>query len=373
MRPSRPRRIARQLFTAAAFATASLVPAWAADEVELYYSYFEDDDGLVVKSPGVALSKDLTESATVGFKYLFENFSKSAPEGALDAVSGATTVAGGTGSGFSEDRHELGASGEYRFGLNSVAAGYVHSTEKDFESEAVSFAYTRELMQRNLTLTAAYALTQDSVDKLDATAGEGFPKDKDTHGITLAATRLLSRTAYLTAGYAYALVEGYQANPTRRLVIERRFSESAPILETHPDERTRQTLFVRGLKYFHTRTSGDLNLAYYTDDWGVDATTAELRLNQYITPKWIGRVRYRWYSQGEADFYKETYRAAQQYMTADMRLRPFDSTLAGLKLTYYPRGAGISALHLALSVDRYRETHHGVEADVYQASVRIPY
>lgn len=366
-------RVAHQACTATALVIASLLPVWAADEVELYYSYFEDDAGLKVNSPGVAATQDLTESTTLGFKYLFENFSKAAPEGTMDAVSGATTVAGGTGSGFSEDRHELGASGEYRFGLNNIAAGYVHSTEEDFESDAVSMAYSRELMQRNLTLTAAYAMIWDRVDKLDATPGEAFPKDKDTQGITLAATRLLSRTAYLTAGYAYALVEGYQANPTRRLVIERQFSESAPILEIHPDERTRQTFFLRGLMYFATRTSGDLNLAYYTDDWDVDATTAELRLNQYLSSKWVGRLRYRWYSQDEADFYRETYRAEQRYMTADMRLRPFDSTVAGLKLTYYPRGAGESALHIALSADRYQETNDGVDADVYQASLRIPY
>lgn len=364
---------ARQLSTAALLALVSLLPAWAVDEVELYYSYYEDDEGLEVKSPGVAASKDLNESTTLGFKYMFENFSKAAPEGAMDAVSGATTVVGGTGSGFSEDRHEMGVSGEYRLGLNTMAAGYVHSTEDDYESDSVSFAYTRDLMQRNLTLTAAYGMMWDSVDKLDATPDEGFPKDKDTNALTLSATRLLSRTAYLTGGYSYAYVDGYQSNPTRRLVIEREFSESAPIVEIHPDERTRQTFFVRGLKYFNTGTSGDLNLAYYTDDWGVDATTVELRINQYLTPKWIGRVRYRLYSQGQADFYKESYDVEEQYMTADVRLRPFDSNIAGLKLTYYPKGPGVPALMFAFTVDRYWETNNGVEADVYQASVRIPY
>jgi hypothetical protein len=350
----------------------------AQDEVELFYSHYNDDAGLTAKSPGIIASKDLGEATTLGFKYLFENFSKSAPSSDLDAVSGATTVAGGTGSGFSENRHEVALSGSHRFDEHQLSAGYVRSTEEDFDSTGASVAYSRELFQRNLTLTALYGHTWDSVDKLDATAEEDFPKDKDTDSLTLSATQLLTRTALLNGGYSYAHVQGYQSNPTRRLVIVEPipgggFVESAPIVEIHPDQRDRHTFFVRGLKYFSTRSSADANFALYRDDWGVAATTVELRVNHYLSSKWLGRLRYRWYSQSEADFYQEQYDEPQKYMTADYRLRSFDSNLAGLKVTYYPSGARVGALLVSASYDRYWETNAGVEADVFQLSLRIPY
>lgn len=347
----------------------------AQDDVELFYSYYEDDARLEVKSPSIIVNKELRHDTNVALKYVHETFSKAAPEDAVDAVSGATTVSGGTGSGFKETRKEAAISGSHKRGDHEFAAGIVRGDEPDYESTAVSFAYTRELYQKNLLVSALYGYTTDDVYKLDATPDENFPKDKDTHAVTVSATQVLSPTSQLSGGYSYANVSGYQSNPLRKVAVTRTIPGGTVQTiydESHPESRDRHTVFVRGTNYFANRASVDLNIALYRDDWGVTSQSAELRIYKYLNANLIGRLRYRYYTQGEADFYESTYSQQESVMTADLRLREFDSHLYGFQLTYSLRSL-IRGSSLSGTYDKYDETNDGVSADVYQVSVVIPY
>lgn len=347
----------------------------AKDDVELFYSYYEDDARLEVKSPSIIIQKELRHDTNVAAKYIHETFSKSAPDSSVDAVSGATTVSGGTGSGFKETRKEAALSGSHKRGDHEFAAGIVRGDEPDYESTAVSVAYTRELFQKNLSVSALYGFTTDDVYKLDATPDEGFPKDKDTHALTLSFSQILSPTQIIYGGYSYAAMDGYLSNPTRRVAVTRTIpggSVQTIYDERHPETRDRHTLFVRGTNYFANRASLDLNVALYTDDWGANSQSAEVRLYKYLGSNWIGRLRYRYYTQGEADFYKPLYTQEEDIMTADSRLRAFDSSLYGVQLTYSLRSL-VPGSSLTGTYDKYDETDDGVSADVYQLSVVIPY
>src|SRR5690606_30168565 len=72
----------------------------------------------------------------------------------------------------------------------------------------------------------------------------------------------------------------------------------------------------------------------YFDDWGIHAHTPELRIVQSLRDDdtaWM-RLRYRYYRQTAADFYRDIYDAPQAYMTDDPKLSAFTTHTVGLQL-----------------------------------------
>jgi hypothetical protein len=96
---------------------------------------------------------------------------------------------------------------------------------------------------------------------------------------------------------------GYHANIYRVV-----FGGIVPVPERAPDLRLRHALFggLRG----HVPQSGTTAFAgyrFYIDDWGVVAHTPEARVVQELAPGLALRLRYRFYRQSAADFFKDAY------------------------------------------------------------------
>jgi hypothetical protein len=85
---------------------------------------------------------------------------------------------------------------------------------------------------------------------------------------------------------------------------------------------------------FSASIRGDIRR--YTDSWGVTANNAELRYIHDFKKDFLLEVKYRVYSQTEADFYSDLfpYKDAQNFMARDKELSPFSSKTIGLGLTY---------------------------------------
>jgi hypothetical protein len=180
----------------------------------------------------------------------------------------------------------------------------------------------------------------------------------------------------ITGGYSYSYIEGYQSQPSRKINVELQVPGGSAVYtfdERHPEERNRNTYFVRYQKHFRTETTLNTHFSVYHDDWGVESHSAEVYLYQYLTPKFIVRGRYRLYSQGAADFYKEAYIEEEDVMTADSRLRKFDYHLAGMKLLYSPQRFQHLAWSIYAGYDSYRETNNGITASIYKIGIKIPY
>jgi hypothetical protein len=351
---------------------------FADDKLELFYSYFSDSNGLDVTSPSFFISKDLSEKNTLGFMYLHETYEQSAQGSGTDTVSGATTVVGGSAGAFEEDRNEVGTYITHKLKDTTLGLGYYYGDEPDYISHTLVLAADQDLLDKNLTLSARLMFSQDEVNKLDAAPDESFPKDKDVNRLVFAVTQLLSPHSLMVGGFALEDQEGFLSSPTRRIVIEEFFPGGGGGVRTvyderHPSERLRQVYFLRGKQYFMTRSALDLNLSYYTDDWGVDAKSAEVRLSHYLTSQLIGRLRYRYYSQSEAEFYKEAYTVAEDIMTADYRLREYDTSLYGIKFTYFPRFKQFDDMSVSISYDIYEETNNGIDADIIQLWLAMPF
>jgi hypothetical protein len=342
--------------------------AHAADEVELFFGHYGDDQNLTVLTPGVRASKEINEEITLSGKYTFERFEKTAPETAFDAVSSASVTASG-GSGFQQDRQEGVVSGQYLHHDDVLAMGIIASHEEDFRSQAASIAYSRDFLQKNLTLTGQYNFTFDTI-----TDGRA-EKTKASHGFTFAATQVIDPKTWIASGYSFTGVTGFQSQPIRQVTIttvSNGTSSDETVDEVHPDSRLRHVMFVRAKRHLFTSSAIDVNVSRYFDDWGVGATTLETGFLQHLDDNIIVRLRYRLYDQSAAEFYQPVYGNTQTYMTADRRLRPFVAHLTGIKLLFTLPGFG-QRWTLIGGVDQYWETNAGLSAQIVKVAVKYLY
>lgn len=358
------------------------------EKVELRYHTYRDNTGLKVISPSLSIEKGFTERTTLFLKYTRELFSlpppppsAALPPGgggeehqhktllAVDAVSGASVIApGGVAASFEEIRREMAVRLLHRRDQTAVAGSYAYSNEDDYRSHVAGLALSRDFFINNTHLLADYTRAWDQVDNLNKQPGEKWPRDKNTQNGTVVLTQILSPKSFTRFGYALSDVEGYQASPYRRVTVK-----ATSFDEVHPDTRLRHSLFVWYNRYFLTRTSGHVNGTLYRDDWGVNAYSTEVKLYQSLFNPLILRLRYRYYRQTAADFFREVYTQRESLMSADPKLRAFESRLYGAKLVLrVPLSPShfFERVNAEVGYDRLIEPF-GFRADIYQGALRL--
>jgi hypothetical protein len=78
-----------------------------------------------------------------------------------------------------------------------------------------------------------------------------------------------------------------------------------------------------------------------TDDWGIDSSTAEVKLRWPIGAASYIEPQLRYYTQTEADFYRASLAAGEplpEHASADFRLGNFDATTVGVKFGHSTAG-----------------------------------
>ncbi len=363
------------------------------DEVSFRTHYYRDNHGLTVNSPMVIVRKGLSEKTRLSLKYIHETFEfkpkntggagraegregghdheKLAPQkifSAVDAVSSASAVRQGDGGGFKEVRKEIVVGLKHRLEKTTFGVSTAHSDEDDYRSQALGLSISQDLFLQNTNILFAFSRSQDEVDSLNPRSGEIWPQDKNTHNYSLVLTQVLSPKMLIRFGGSLSDVAGYQASPYREVRISGTAQQ-----EVHPETRRRQSYFFWLNRYFETRTSSHLNGTYYRDDWGVRSYAAELKLYQYLFDPLILRLRYRYYDQSAADFYQPDRSRFEPIMSANPKLRDFETDLYGIKLIYrvLEQPAQIlKRIDVEVGYDRLEEPQ-GFHADLAQFALRI--
>jgi hypothetical protein len=75
---------------------------------------------------------------------------------------------------------------------------------------------------------------------------------------------------------------------------------------------------------------------YFTDSWGVDASTVRMGYTHPIGDRWIVEFNYRWYDQSAADFYSDLFprENSQNFVGRDKELSTFQSQMFTLGVTW---------------------------------------
>ena len=274
---------------------------------------------------------------------------------AIDAITTASRPIRSTADAY-EDYSKL--RDEFRATLThkGFSGTYYTSFETDYFAQLVGGNYDRDLLDQNLNLSVGASYGWDDIEPLADQDTQGIDGYRNTMHMNFVATQIVSRSMIARVGYEINLVDGLQHSPYRNVWVG-----GSNVAERHPDDRTRQDLFLKLHQYLPNRSALKADYKYYSDDWGIRSHTAGVRLHQYVTDRVNVRYRYRYYSQGAADFYRDEYLAPggiDGYQTGDYRMGKFDAHLFGTQLdwslaTFFPASSFWSGVRLSFNYERY--------------------
>jgi hypothetical protein len=234
----------------------------------------------------------------------------------LDAVTGASVTA----PHMSDQRFETNLAGGWNDGQGHAAAvSAVYAHERDYDSVGGGVTTSWDFFERNTTLLGGINGSHNVVTSI---ADRTFSRTLAALGYSLGVAQVITPRDALRVRYDGAYLDGYQASPYRAvrfgnwttalrpggdgLLFLNTMGPADGLPEKLPGSRTRHAGTLEWVHALNSRValSGSYRLAY--DDWGVLANTlgAELR---GMRKRWQGRIGYRFYWQGSADFYQEKY------------------------------------------------------------------
>jgi hypothetical protein len=286
-----------------------------------------------VLQPSISFRKELPD----------ERFALEA-EYLLDAISSASIAAGALLLGgdrvFTELRHETTMRATTKIREWGGSAFYRYSTETDYTSNIFGFGFSRELRQRTITLSLNYSGNLSRVYRI--TNNVGLRSPWMSHGDT---NQL--QVHYLNFGYSHVLLptmlagfnlegihaEGPQDNPYRRA------RNGDP--EIHPWLRRRLAPSA-WMRFMVPKAKMVLEPQYrfYADDWGLIAHELDARVHFRPHRNLHLRVRYRYYTQNQAVFWRDdgVWALDYPYRSDDPKMDDFRSHTPGLQLVWYLDG-----------------------------------
>jgi len=230
----------------------------------------------------------------------------------------------------------------------TITGGGSFSTEDDYLHTGFNGALSKELNNKNTVLNLGYAY---SGDKIEGVVGNPTPRsytnsgvgtigeqDKTVNDIILGVTQVLNKRAIAQLNYSFSNSSGYLNDPYKVVSVVN--SQGIPqryIYEARPGDRTANGIY-GALNYRFD--SGVLKPSYrfFSDDWGIQSNTFELKYAFQLTGKSILEPRFRLYSQSRADFYRGQIgdaEAPSQYLSSDYRLDEFSAITLGIQYRFH--------------------------------------
>ena len=331
--------------------------AAAEDRVVVRGNYYREASTRVLQ-PTVDVSVDVPdERLTVGAGYVLDAISSASIATGTVAVTGGDNV-------FTEIRHEASAFASSKIGPWGLGTFFRYSTETDWRSRSIGASVSRDLLQRAVNLSLSYAYNFDRVGRIQANTRVYAPWCGGSEDIATCngkgaglGTNLL-QVHYIAAGYTHALhktvlglftaevahLRGPMDNPYRGMQI------LGVTYETHPLLRTRIAL-APALRWAlpKARIVIEPRYRFNADTWDIRAHAPELRVHWRFADHFRVRVRYRYYRQSQAFFWRDdgmytepagrcTKDTPENCATADPKMDDWDSHTPGIQLVWETDG-----------------------------------
>ena len=233
-------------------------------------------------------------------------------EGIIDAITGATPNGQPAPAGsdqvplskLTERRKSWNAALSRQFQRVNIAVGVGNSRESDYVSTGWSFNTLIDFNQKNTTLLAGIAGTDDNLRVF-------FQKErakKRGNDLIVGVTQLLDPRTSVTANLTWGRTDGYLADPYKLVQKNTEIfpGVSLPLTfaENRPADREKWIVLF-GLNRAFPEAHGAIDASYrfYHDTYGTDAHTIELSWFQSLGAHLVLRPMVRFYDQNAANFY----------------------------------------------------------------------
>jgi hypothetical protein len=296
------------LFSRARAAALAVALTWLApraaraeDAIDYKYQDYREMGGrIAVKTQGAHIEKALGTDTQLKL------------EGILDAIAGATPTGQPAPAGsdqvplthLTERRKAWDASLAHQFTVLKATIGVANSRESDYVSTGWSFNTAVDFNQKNTTLLAGVAGTDDDVKVFY----QSERAKKRTNDVLLGITQLLGPRTSVSLNLTWGRQRGYLSDPYKLVQKETEIvpGVSLPLTfgENRPGERDKWIAFL-GLNQALTEAHAAVELSYrlYHDDYGIDAHTFEAAWFQHLGERVTLRPGVRFYDQSAARFY----------------------------------------------------------------------
>ncbi len=347
---------------------------WGNEKISLRTNLFNDNTGTTVQSPAVGLVKDLAGQLEFVLKYTLDRVIIPPIRGlaatpTADAVTGASRPIdsdNAASKSFAKDRNEFNMG----LSLPGISGNFYYSTESDYIARMATVSANVDFNQKNTNLSGFYSYGWDDINPL----GQDTSYTKIMHAANLTLTQALSPVSIARIGADISVHDGFQTNPYRTVNAGGQI-----LLEKHPLQRTRGSVFLKVNRYFKTETSLNIEYRYYQDDWQVKSHALGFYFHQYFNDKVLIRYRYRYYQQSQAEFYRKTYPSIQSFMTSDYKMEKFNAHLFGFKIEYKLQDllkdglfSFMASSNLDFKYERYF-TSSDFTADIFQFGLVLNY
>ena len=318
------RSIAVSLFLLASMSTlrAGVLPEDRADA--MYHSY--DGGGVTVDGPVYLVRKGDNKNFSVSANYY------------IDSISSASIDVVPQGSAYNEQRNQWSASVDYLHADTSMTANYSYSDESDYKADTYGFSISQSMFGDLTTVALGYSRGNDDIS---SNVDPAFDDTADHQNYHVSLSQVLSKNLLLSVNYDAVTDEGFLQNPYRNIRVlndpddpSAGYNFNTP--ETYPETRTSNAISASFMFYLPYRAALKTGYRYYTDDWDIDAHTADLAYTHPLWDKWIFELSYRFYTQTDAEFYGDLFERPDQqnFMGRDKELSEFTDHTVGFALSY---------------------------------------
>ncbi|HED13156.1 MAG TPA: DUF3570 domain-containing protein [Gammaproteobacteria bacterium] len=385
------------LFTLLFTSKAGYAAVLPEERVDLMIHSF-DGGGVEVSGPALLIRTNVASNTSVFYNYYVDNISSAS----IDVELG--------GSAYDEERVEQSVGVDFLNGKTTMNLSYTDSVENDYKANTLSLGISQDFFGDLSTLSMGYSQGIDSVGSRTGNNPMTFSSELSNikrQNYRIGFSQILTKNSTISLGWETITDEATEQggsgvtlnNPYRSYSfgtagVNRSFAQ-----EIYPSTRTSNALSIRG-SYFIDTFKSAIHYEYsrFQDSWGIKSNTFAV---SYVYPgkNWILDFRYRYYDQGQADFYRDMFDFANQFtfMARDKELSAFTSTSVGVSASYefakngwgwIDKGSlNLSYDVLNIEYDNFRdaresqsdgslagvESLYTLEADIIQAYISIWY
>ena len=304
---------------AAAPAGAAVLPDDRADA--LYHRY--DGGGVTIDGPSLLVRKKFAEQYSVSANYY------------VDMISSASIDVVTTASPYKEQRDQASLAVDMLNGKTQYSVSVAGSDENDYTANTASFDISQDMFGDLTTLSVGFSRGWDEVRKR---GDKEFSEPVDRRSYRVGLSQIV--TPQLMMGLAYETItdEGFLNNPYRSV---RYLDPDSPAgfayqPEVYPRTRTSNAASLNARYFLPYRAALHGEYRWFTDTWGIDASTVRLGYTHPLGERWVIEGGYRWYDQSAADFYSDLFprQDFQNFLARDKELSTFTSHMLSVGATY---------------------------------------
>ncbi len=241
-----------------------------------------------------------------------------------------------SGASITEQRDVVNAGLSYAFDHVTVGVSGGVSGEHDYLSRYIGTSVSWELNKKLTTLNFSVSAAFDDVFP----TGKNYRRSKNNQQFLLGITQIIDKNSLLQANMTFTSTHGFLSDPYKSVYVEPAATGAlfgSILSDSRPTHKFQWAWLMRYVRSFKKLNQAALHADYrfYVDDWGVQAHTFKLSWDQPIVDDWQLTPRFRYYTQGQADFYQAVFNSnyTGTIHSSDYRLAGFGTLGGGLKVS----------------------------------------